>query len=99
MQSTTFRSLVVALPVIACALAFTVYAQAPTSATSSQNSTEYRNDKFQFSLSYPADLVVQQQDEQNGAQIISFMNATTGKQFQIEATVLSQQQSHDIHLY
>ena len=99
MKSATFRYLVLALPVLACVLAFTVYAQAPSSATSSQGSAEYRNDQFQFSLSYPTDLVVQQQDEQNGAQIISFMNATTGKQFQIEATVLSQQQSHDIHLY
>src|ERR1700694_658622 len=79
-----------ALGIVACALAFTVYAQAPASATSSQGSAEYRNDQFQFSLSYPADLVVQQQDEQNGAQIISFMNATTGKQFQIEAIPYSQ---------
>jgi hypothetical protein len=90
MKSTTFRSLVVALPIIACALAFTVYAQAPASPTSSQGSAEYRNDKFQFSLGYPADMAVTEQNAAGGGQTISFMSTTTGKEFEILAIPYAQ---------
>ena len=91
MKSTTFRSLVLALPVLACALAFTVYAQAPTSATSPQTSGKYRNDKFQFSLSSPADMTVTEANKAGGAQSISFLPRTgAGKQFEILAIPYSQ---------
>jgi hypothetical protein len=90
MKSAPLRPVIIVLCIIACAVAFTVYAQASAPATSSQNPGEYRNDNFQFSLSYPADMKVSETDEPGGAQTISFLSKTTNKQFEIEATPYSQ---------
>jgi hypothetical protein len=82
---------VAACLIIVCAIAFTAYAQAPSSATSSQAPAEYRNDKFQFSLDYPADMTVSENNDAGGAQTISFLPSSgTGKQFQIEAIPYAQ---------
>ena len=90
MKFAMLRPLIAVLGIIACALAFTVYAQVPASATSPEGSAEYRNDQFQFSLSYPADLTVTEQNAAGGGQTITFMNTTTGKEFEILAIPYSQ---------
>jgi hypothetical protein len=89
MKSTLLRPVVTVLCVIACAVAFTVYAQASAPATS-VNAGEYRNDKFQFSLAYPEDMKVTTTDEHGGAQTIAFTSEGTGKQFEILAIPYSQ---------
>jgi hypothetical protein len=90
MKSALLRPVVTILCVIACAVAFTVYAQVAATPTSSHNAGEYRNDKFQFSLSYPADMKVTTTDESRGAQTITFTSESTGKQFEILAILYSQ---------
>ena len=95
MISRLLRPVVTVLCVIACAVAFTVYAQAVAPATSPENVSEYRNDKFQFTLSYPADMKVHTTDELGGGQTIFFdaENSdpqSTAKQFQILAIPYSQ---------
>src|SRR6266581_4819427 len=90
MKSALLRPVVTILCVIACAVAFTVYAQAAAPATVSHSAGEYRNDKFQFSLSYPADMKITTTDEGAGAQTIAFTSESTGKQFEILAIPYSQ---------
>jgi hypothetical protein len=90
MKSALLRPIVTVLCVIACGVALTVYAQAAAPATSSQTAGEYRNDKFQFSLSYPADMKVTTSDESGGAQTIAFTSESTSKQFEILAIPYSQ---------
>ena len=91
MKSSIVGPLIAGTCVIACALAFTVYAQVPAPVTSSEGTTEYRNEQFQFSLSYPADLTVSEANEVGGAQTISFLpRSGAGKQFEILAIPYSQ---------
>ena len=91
MKTTTLRPIVAITFFVACAIAFTVYAsQASGSAPTSMGSAEYRNDQFQFSLVYPADMTVSETAEAGGAQSISFASAKTGKQFVILAIPYSQ---------
>jgi hypothetical protein len=91
MKFTTFRPLIAGSFIVACAIAFTVYAsQASGSATSVESSAEYRNEQFQFSLLYPADMAVTENNEAGGAQSITFASASTEKQFVILAIPYSQ---------
>lgn len=95
MKLVLLRPVVTVLCVIACAVAFTVYAQAAAPATVSQNAGEYRNETFQFSLSYPADMKVSETNEAGGGQTISFEAQNPDaqghiKQFQILAIPYSQ---------
>ena len=95
MKSALLRPVVTVLCVIACGVAFTVYAQAAAPATSSENAGEYRNDKFQFTLSYPPDMKVSTINEPGGGQTILFEAEnpdpqSPAKQFQILAIPYSQ---------
>ena len=72
------------------AAAYAAQASAEPLATSSEGSAEYRNEQFQFSLSYPTDMQVTATDEPGGAQTVSFMSKTTNKQFDILAIPYSQ---------
>ena len=95
MISALLRPVVTVLCIIACGVAFTVYAQTVAPATSSPNPGEYRNDKFQFTLSYPADMKVSTTNEPGGGQTISFEAQSTDaqshtKQFHILAIPYSQ---------
>jgi hypothetical protein len=90
MKYAMLRPVVTVLCVIACGVAFTGYAQVSAPAPVSQNAAEYRNDKFQFTLSYPADMKVTTTDEAGGGQTIAFINESTEMQFEILAIPYSQ---------
>ena len=80
-----------ALGIIACAIAVTVFASQVSGATSPPGSAEYRNDQFQFSLTYPADMTVTETSNGRGSQSISFLpRSGAGSQFIITADPYSQ---------
>ena len=95
MTSALLRPVVTVLSVIACGVAFTVYAQVSAPAAAPQTPGEYRNDQFLFSLSYPADMKVSETNEASGGQTIFFMAQSPDaqghiKQFEILAIPYSQ---------
>jgi len=61
-----------------------VYAQSQTTPdTDAGLQATYQNQQFNFSLNYPADMAVSEMNDDDGGETIFFVDATSGKQFQI----------------
>ena len=67
-----------------------VYAQNQTTPNIDAGSqARYQNQQFNFSLNYPAGMTVSEVPADNGGETISFTDATSGRQFEIDVAPYS----------
>ena len=66
---------------IIIAIGAAAYAAQASAEPSATEHAEYRNSQFGFSLSYPSDMTVTENNEAGGAQSITFASASTDSRF------------------
>lgn len=66
-----------------------VYAQSQTTPDGQAEQASYENQQFNFSLNYPADMTVSEVRGDGGGETISFTDATSGRQFEIDVAPYS----------
>ena len=85
MQSKIFAFVLAACTIVLVGASVYAQSQAAPATAADVSEVEYHNQQFNFSLQYPAGMTVSEDSGDGGSETIFFVDATSGKQFEIEA--------------
>ena len=85
MRSKLFAFVLAACTIVLVGASVYAQSQAARDTAADVSEVEYQNQQFNFSLQYPAGMTVSEDSGDEGLETILFVDATSGKQFEIEA--------------